>query len=142
MGLLKTEGGHVGGWTTNVNGSHDLGPMQVNDSSWAQKVADLQFSGNKTAAEAALIYDGCYNVEVGAWIYRQFLNEAHGDYGVAVGYYNSHNPEAADKYRILFLHSLMELGFAGRHQGTALPPAAPDAPNAYASAGTGSGNQN
>ena len=114
LGLLKTEGGQVGGWATNTNGSHDLGPMQVNDETWLHKLAEMQFAGNENAAKIALIYDGCYNVSVGAWIYRQYLNEARGNYAVAVGYYNSHSPGPADLYKQEFLHSLEALGFWGK----------------------------
>ena len=106
LSLMKTEAGHVGGWTTNPNGSHDLGPMQINDQTWVPRIAKLQFGGHKREAEAALIYDGCYNVSVGAYIFRRYLNQAHGNYGLAVGYYNSHTPYYAHRYRVRFLHSL------------------------------------
>ena len=43
---------------------------------------------------------------VGAYIFRRYLNQAHGNYGLAVGYYNSHTPYYAHRYRIRFLHSL------------------------------------
>lgn len=111
FGLYKTEGGHVGQWTTNTNGSHDIGPLQINDATWLQKIADLQFGGDKDLAMNALLNDGCYNVNVGAWIFRQYLNEAHGDYATAIGYYNSHSPGPAASYREKFLRSLEELGF-------------------------------
>src|ERR1700723_3612744 len=106
MALLKTEGGTVGQWTTNTDGSHDLGPLQVNDRTWLQKLADMQFKGNDEVAARELIYDGCYNVEVGAYIFANYLNEANGDYGKAIGFYNSHTPYYADEYRRRFLHSL------------------------------------
>ncbi len=106
MGLLKTEGGVVGSWTTNTDGSHDLGPMQVNDRTWVARIADMQFSGDREQTARYLIYDGCYNVQVGAYIFGLYLEEAHGDYGVAVGYYNSHSPLQADLYRHRFLQSL------------------------------------
>lgn len=104
--LLKTEGGHVGSWTTNTNGSHDLGPMQVNDQTWVPKLANMEFGGDTRKAAAALIYDGCYNVQVGAFIFKKYLLEAGGNFGRAVGYYNSHDPYYANRYRQLFLHSL------------------------------------
>jgi soluble lytic murein transglycosylase-like protein len=109
LGLLKTEGGLVGSWTTNTDGSNDLGPMQINDRTWAQKIADMQFGGDREKATRYLIYDGCYNVEVGAYIFGLYLQEASGNYGVAVGYYNSHSPLQADVYRRRFLQSLNSL---------------------------------
>ena len=110
FGLYKTEGGHVGEWTTNTNGSHDLGPLQINDETWLTKIANLQFGGDKNKALAALLDDGCYNVNVGAWIFRQYLNEAGGDYATAIGFYNSHSPGAASTYRERFIQSLEALG--------------------------------
>ena len=109
MALLKTEGGSVGGWTTNQDGSHDLGPMQVNDRTWVPRIAKMQFRGNKEAAARELIYDGCYNVEVGTYIFSLYLGEAKGNYGEAVGYYNSHTPVFANNYRRRFLRSLDNL---------------------------------
>jgi soluble lytic murein transglycosylase-like protein len=103
LGILRTEHGQVGHWSTNSNGSHDLGPMQVNDATWLKRVAELQFNGNKTRTETALIYDGCYNLNVGAWILRQYLNEADGNYFTAIGYYHSHNPAKANAYRVRFI---------------------------------------
>ncbi len=109
MGLLRTEGGTVGSWATNTDGSHDLGPMQVNDRTWVGKIADMQFGGDRETAARYLIYDGCYNVQVGAYIFGQYLDEAHGNYGIAIGYYNSHSPVQADLYRRRFLASLNSL---------------------------------
>lgn len=102
----------MGSWTTDPNASHDLGPMQVNDAAWVKRIAALQFGGNEADAEAALIYDGCYNVNVGAWIFRQDLDAANGNYFIAIGYYNSHNMAAADAYRLKFLQTWNRLGFA------------------------------
>ena len=45
------------------------------------------------AAYAALRDNFCANVEAGAWILRQGLDEAHGDFWQGVGYYHSHDPE-------------------------------------------------
>ena len=109
MALLKTEGGTVGQWTTNTDGSHDLGPMQINDRTWLQKIANMQFSGNRQVAAQDLIYDGCYNVQVGAYIFAGYLKDANGDYGKAIGFYNSHTPLLADEYRRRFLESLKSL---------------------------------
>ena len=128
FGLYKTEGGHVGQWTTNTNGSHDLGPLQINDETWLRKIADLQFGGDTQLALTALLDDGCYNVNVGAWIFRQYLNEAGGDYAAAIGYYNSHSPAPAAIYRQRFLHSLEELGFYDPKTPNGQSTEAPKAP--------------
>jgi hypothetical protein len=125
FGLYNTEGGSVGSSSPNTDGSHDLGPMQINDNAWLGKIADLQFRGDKKAARQAIQFDGCYNVEVSAWIFHQYLIEANGDFAVAVGHYNSHNPEPMARYQALFAKKYLELygdQLAGR-------PAAPASKN-------------
>jgi hypothetical protein len=109
LGFLKTEGGWVGASVGNTNGSHDLGPMQVNDDTWVPEMARLEFNGNERLARLFLQWNGCYNVQVGTWIFRQYWNEANGDTPKAIGFYNSHDPIAASNYRARFAHSLMAL---------------------------------
>ena len=70
LGLLKTEGGYIGAEVRNPNGSHDLGPMQINDSAWLQKIATAHFAGNRSLARLALKNNGCYNVYIGAYVFR------------------------------------------------------------------------
>ena len=117
LGLLKTEGGHLGEESRNTNGSYDLGPMQINDRTWVPKLAAMHFNGNESAAYAALRDWGCYSVHVGAWIFRQYLDEAHGNYADAVGYYNSHNEGPKLAYQRKFTRNFMELfgGLMGAH---------------------------
>ena len=40
----------------------------------------------------------CANVEAGAWILRQGLDQAHGDFWGGVGYYHSYDPVYQDTY--------------------------------------------
>ena len=98
FGFLKTEGGHTGQESSNGDGSFDLGTMQVNDSAWLHRIARMHFNGDIVAARNSVRDDGCYNVHIGTWIFKQALVEAGGDYRRAVGYYNSHTPMYADRY--------------------------------------------
>jgi hypothetical protein len=109
LGFLKTEGGWVGASVGNTNGSHDLGPMQVNDSTWVPQMAKLEFDGDENLARLALRWDGCYNVQVGTWIFRQYWNQANGNTVRAIGYYNSHDPIAMANYQARYAHSLKSL---------------------------------
>ena len=121
--LYATEGGTAGAASPNRDGSHDLGPMQVNDATWVGRVADLQFGGNRAAARERLLDDGCYNAEVSAWIFRGYMDETRGDLATAVGHYNSHNPDSMAKYEARFSARMIQL------YGTQLAgqPGAPEA---------------
>ncbi|MFC4236432.1 lytic transglycosylase domain-containing protein [Thalassospira xianhensis] len=114
LGFLKTEGGSVGMATPNKGKdgkvfSHDLGPMQVNDKVWVPVIADLHFNGNKDEARTALKDWGCYNIHVGTWIFRQYLDEANGDYIEAIGFYNSHTPAIKRKYQKKYAENFLDM---------------------------------
>lgn len=110
LGLLKTEGGYLGAEVFNkINGSYDLGPMQINDKVWVKKLADAHFSGDQKKARLALKNNGCYNVYIGAWIFRQYLDEAHGQYKEAVGFYHSHTYSEKTNYQRLFAKNFLAL---------------------------------
>lgn len=109
LGLLKTEGGHLGSETPNTNGSVDLGPMQINNRVWVPILARIYFNGNYRAAYLALRDHGCYSVYIGAWIFRQYLDEAKGNYAEAVGFYNSHNERAKHAYQMRFAQNFKQL---------------------------------
>jgi soluble lytic murein transglycosylase-like protein len=109
FGFLKTEGGHVGQESANTDGSYDLGPMQINDHAWLSRIAGLHFGGNVNAARDAVRDDGCYNIHIGTWIFKQVLVEADGDYRRAVGYYNSHNPVHAARYVQRYSENLQQV---------------------------------
>ena len=88
--LLRVEGGSLGHTSQNTNETVDIGPMQIN-SSWLPKVA-AHWRAAPSAAFVALRDQFCANVEAGAWILRQALDEAHGDLWEGVGLYHSHDP--------------------------------------------------
>jgi soluble lytic murein transglycosylase-like protein len=117
LGLLKTEGGRIGMEHVNRDGSVDLGPMQINARAWLDRLARMHFNGDRGAAYAALRDHGCYNVLIGGWIFRQYLDEAGGNYATAVGYYNSHNPGPMMAYERRFATNFVELfgGMMGAH---------------------------
>ncbi len=109
LGFLKTEGGRLGMESRNSNGSYDLGPMQINSAVWVPKLAKMQFGGDQRAAWIALRDFGCYNIHIGAWIFRQYLDEAHGNYADAVGFYNSHSDGPKQRYEARYAANFAEL---------------------------------
>lgn len=85
-GLRDQEGGWVGAEVPNTDGSHDLGPLQVN-SWWVSRVAQAV---DRPPAHVRywLVNDACFNVDVARWIFVNALSLT-GDYWKAVGVYHS-----------------------------------------------------
>ncbi len=100
LALMRTEGGRPG--TVHLNSdryhSHDLGVMQVNDRTWIPEIAERDFGGDRKAAIERIRDDGCYNVLWGTEIFARYVDEANGQYWLAVGYYNSHYHDARIAY--------------------------------------------
>lgn len=100
LALIKTEGGRPGLESApNSDGSRDLGVMQINDRVWVPKLARMTFGGDRKLARATIRDDGCYNMLIGAWVYRGYVDEAGGDWARAAGYYNSHTPKHMAAYQ-------------------------------------------
>ena len=85
-GLRDNEGGWPGAEVANTNGTHDLGPLQIN-SSWVPKLAKM-IGRPKAEVRLWLIHDACFNIAAARWL---FLTELHRtrDYWKAVGAYHS-----------------------------------------------------
>jgi hypothetical protein len=96
VGILHVEGGRVGQQVgPNVNGTYDLGPMQVN-SRWMPTLAAAWKVDKKTAFRLVRD-DGCVNVRVAAWILRQKIDEA-GSLYKGIAYYHSATPGIGTRY--------------------------------------------
>lgn len=85
-GLRDQEGGWLGAEVPNANGSHDLGPLQVN-SWWVTKLAAAT---GRPANHIRwwLINDACFNVRTARWIFLSSLAVTR-DYWKAIGVYHS-----------------------------------------------------
>ncbi len=105
--LLNVEDGRLGEVSQNTNGTVDIGPMQVNDT-WVPKIAG-HWRASPDAAYRALRDNFCANVEGGAWILRQALDEAHGDLWQGVALYHSHDPVRKLEYMRLVYAQAMRL---------------------------------
>jgi hypothetical protein len=89
--IMDTEGGKVGSYRVNKNGSRDLGPMQIN-TLWLPKLKALGIN------EKNLRDNGCLNVAVASWILRSHLKNAKNDPLIAVSYYHSKTPSRRKIY--------------------------------------------
>jgi hypothetical protein len=98
-GLRAVEGGRVGQVTRNRNGTVDIGPFQVN-SSWLPYFRRAWHRSSDAKTEDLLRDDGCANALAAGIVFRMAVDQAHGDIGTAVGFYNApHNPALAAAYR-------------------------------------------
>jgi len=95
--IQAVEGGTVGNVSHNVDGSADLGVMQVN-TLWLpalSRVARL----TPDATQRRLLFDPCFNIAAAGLILRGYLDETRGDLMQAVGDYHSHTLERNRRYQ-------------------------------------------
>lgn len=85
-GLRDKEGGWVGAEVANSDGSHDLGPLQIN-SWWVPRLATVTGRPERHIRHW-LKRDACFNVEAARWIFLSGL-AATRDYWKAIGVYHS-----------------------------------------------------
>lgn len=85
-GLRDQESGWIGAEIANNDGSHDLGPLQIN-SWWVPKLAAM-IDRPPGQVRAWLTNEPCFNVQVARWIFLSELSATH-DYWKAVGAYHS-----------------------------------------------------
>ncbi|SER25919.1 lytic transglycosylase domain-containing protein [Sphingobium sp. YR768] len=85
-GLRDQEAGWIGAEVANTNGTHDLGPLQIN-SWWVARIA-AHIDRPKTHVHHWLRFDPCFNAEAARWVFLSALRTT-GDYWKAVGVYHS-----------------------------------------------------
>lgn len=89
--VLETEGGRNGKASRNRNGTYDYGVMQIN-STWIPTLRRMGYTRSE------LLNDPCQNLNAGAWLLKQGINESRY-FWVGVGNYNSHDPYFNARYR-------------------------------------------
>ena len=104
LAVMKAEGGRLGEYSPNGNGSYDIGPMQVNTIHLPE--LSRMYAIPEAAVSTLLAYDGCFNVAVGAWLLRKRTNEAAGDFWYGIGRYHSAAKPDRNRY-ILRVHRIM-----------------------------------
>lgn len=85
-GLRDQEAGWIGAEVANTNGTHDLGPLQIN-SWWVGRIA-VHIGRPKNHVRHWLRFDPCFNAEAARWVFLSALRTT-GDYWKAVGVYHS-----------------------------------------------------
>ncbi|WP_286865105.1 murein transglycosylase [Sphingobium sp.] len=81
-GLRDQEGGWIGAEIKNRDGSHDLGPLQIN-SWWVPKIAEI-LARPPAQIRIWLRDEPCFNVEAARWIFTSTLASSQ-DYWRAIG---------------------------------------------------------
>ncbi len=96
IGIMHVEGGRIGQEVgPNVNGTYDLGPMQVN-TRWLPTLQRL-WKVDTATARSWVRDNGCVNVHVAAWILRQKLDDT-GSLWAAIAAYHSLTPSKGIPY--------------------------------------------
>jgi hypothetical protein len=131
--LLDVEGGSLGAVSRNTNSTVDIGPMQVNQV-WLPDVA-AHWHTTERAAFLALRDNFCANMEAGAWILRQGLDGAGGDFWEGVGTYHSHDARYKRAYLRAVLAQVMRLRASAERSNHEAKPQAPTPPLRTAQAG-------
>jgi hypothetical protein len=80
---------------SNKNGTHDLGPLQIN-SFWVPKLARIT-RRSQTLVRHWLIHDACFNANSARWIFLSGLSISE-DYWSAIGVYHSPSPLRQRRY--------------------------------------------
>jgi hypothetical protein len=84
--LRDQEAGWLGAEVANTNGTHDLGPLQIN-SWWVPHIARL-IGKPDYQVRHWLRHDACFNADAARWIFLSGLRTT-GDYWKAIGIYHS-----------------------------------------------------
>ncbi len=103
LGILDVEGGKVGMASRNTNGTHDLGPMQIN-TIWIPGLA--RYWGVSQQVALKMVRDNeCVNIGVGAWILRSKINQT-GSLSKGIAWYHSATPHLGSKYKAKVLAAM------------------------------------
>ena len=105
--IQAVEGGSLGTVHTNTDGSQDLGIMQIN-THWVLPLSTVTHLPVGTV-RVRLLDDGCFNIAAAGAILRSYLNEAHGNLLLAIGYYHSHTPTLNRAYQTKVIMSAYRL---------------------------------
>lgn len=92
IAVAEQEGGRVGQWVKNANGSYDVGPMQFN-TSYLRSLERFGITAQDVAAP------GCYPYELAAWRLRRHILRDRGDLWKRAANYHSGTPARNAHYR-------------------------------------------
>lgn len=92
LAVAEKEAGKPGQWTRNSNGTHDVGPMQLN-TVYLQDLAKYGIAASDVAAA------GCYAFELATWRLRQHIKNDSGDLWTKAANYHSRTTRYNMVYR-------------------------------------------
>ena len=107
MGIYQVEGGQVGQAVANSNGTHDLGPMQVN-TLWLDKLAG-HWGVSEATARRWVRDDPCTNMGVSAWILRRHIDQT-DSLSQAIAWYHSRTPHIGSDYKRRVITAMRDEG--------------------------------
>ncbi|MDB2682784.1 lytic transglycosylase domain-containing protein [Alphaproteobacteria bacterium] len=113
VGIYKAEGGKIGQEVANTNGSHDLGPMQIN-TLWMPELAS-KWGVSTDTARKWVRDDACTNVGVAAWIFKNHMDETQ-NLSQAIAHYHSRTPEHGTRYKKRVISILHENGLIKKNR--------------------------
>ncbi len=119
IGIMHVEGGRVGQEVgPNVNGTYDLGPMQVN-THWMPMLARA-WRVSDSHAHKAVRDDGCVNVHVAAWILSREIKRSGSLYG-GIARYHSATPSLGYRYAAKVIAAMDKKGLIKRGHAANYP---------------------
>ncbi len=95
--IQRVEGGAPGVVHRNVNGTDDLGIMQIN-TVWLPYLSGYTRL-SQDEVRTRLLQRACFNIAAGGLIMRIYLDETGGDLMRAIGNYHSHTPALNEDYQ-------------------------------------------
>jgi hypothetical protein len=107
VGIYDVEGGKPGMASPNTNGSHDLGPMQIN-TIWIPELAQ-KWGVPESSAKRWVKDDPCTNMSVAAWILRSHMNETRS-LSKAIAHYHSRTPKIGYAYKGRVINAMRRKG--------------------------------
>ena len=110
LAIMEVEAGRSGLEVKNVNGTYDLGIMQIN-TCWLPALARA-WSMTPTKARLLVRDNDCLNIAVAARILKIKIQEAEGDILQGIARYNSANP----RYGRPYLQKVMGAYFRQKHK--------------------------
>lgn len=114
IGILHVERYRGAESGPNINGSFDLGPMQVN-TMWMPQLA--RYWGIDARKARVMVRDNvCVNMKVSAWILKQKIGEA-GDLAGGIARYHSATPALGQRYARKVISAMERHGLIDHGQG-------------------------
>lgn len=101
--IHRVEGGAPGIVHRNLNGTDDLGVMQIN-TTWLPYLSSYTHLP-PDEVRARLLQRSCFNIAAAGLIMRIYLDETGGDLMRAVGNYHSHTKALNEDYQVRVLRS-------------------------------------